>query len=126
MTEVFKGDSAYCINCTGDVVVGDRIRFSRTKFSGSFRNAKFAGYDLITATVIKDSYGAAKQQHTFTLLLNDGTKILIKGRNVYANSCYRLLWEDESQRLIACDEKHERGFEARCARRRRQELAGYY
>lgn len=42
-TSTFIGDPTYSIRCTGDACVGDRVAFDRATFSGSFRNAKFAG-----------------------------------------------------------------------------------
>jgi hypothetical protein len=116
----FKGDAIYTINATGDCCVGDEVRFQRALFSGSFRNPKFAGFELVTAKIIKDSYGSEKQQHTFTLETEDGETTLIKGRNLYKNGVYRKKWEDESQRKKALDEKHERGSSARHQRRVRK------
>jgi hypothetical protein len=48
--------------------------------------------------------------------LLDGSKLMIKGRNLYANGTYRKLWADESQRNLVAHEKHGRGAEARAAR----------
>jgi len=112
----YKGDEIYKINATGDCVVGDEVSFERAKFSGSWRKPKFSGFELIQGKIIKDSYGADKQQHTFTIELGDGSKILIKGRNLYSNGTYRKAWEDESQRHEVLDEKHARGDFARAAR----------
>ena len=39
-----------------------------------------------------------------------------KGRNVYKNGCKRLLWRNEDDRLIALNEKHDRGDKARLLR----------
>lgn len=61
---IYSGDAEFTINCTGDAVVGDEVRFERATFSGSFRNAKFAGFEMITGKIIRDSYGRDKQQHT--------------------------------------------------------------
>ena len=115
-TSDYTGDEVYTINCTGDCVVGDHVSFERATFSGSFRNAKFAGFELVQGYVVADSYGRDKQQHTFTLALADGSKLQIKGRNLYANGTYRKMWADESQRGLAADEKHARGQSARSAR----------
>lgn len=38
---------------------------------------------IIVGEVIKSSYGAKTGQHTFTILENDGSKVLVKGRNIY-------------------------------------------
>ena len=112
----YRGDEIYCIVCTGDAVTGDEIRFERATFSGSFRNARFAGFEKITGKIIKDSYGRDKQQHTFTLELENGSKMVIKGRNLYSNGTYRKPWADEPLRDKAADEKHARGDRARAAR----------
>ncbi len=110
------------IDCTGDVVCGDTIRFSEGVFGGSYRKPKHIGNREIIAEVVKDSYGQQKQQHTFTLVvlessgeqpLKVGTKTTRKGRNVYRNGTERLLWDDEAARESVADEKHERGDDAR-------------
>jgi len=119
----YTGDDDYSINCTGDAVTGDEVRFERAVFSGSFRNPKFAGFELITGTIIRDSYGRDKQQHTFTLMLDDGTKLRIKGRNLYRNGVWRKPWADESQREATADEKHARGAQARAEREARMQEA---
>jgi len=41
--------------------------------------------EIIKGEVIKDSYGAEKGQHTFTILQHDGCAVLVKGRNLYPN-----------------------------------------
>ncbi|MCA2999654.1 MAG: hypothetical protein ING75_13745 [Rhodocyclaceae bacterium] len=119
-TNTYSGDAEYRIPCTGDVVVGDHVRFDRAVFSGSFRKPVFDGFERVTAEIIADSYGQAKQQHTFSLLLPDGTKILIKGRNLYRNGVWRKPWPDEALRAAALHEKHARGNHARRARSRRK------
>jgi hypothetical protein len=121
--EPFGGDECYCFDCTGDVVVGDEVRFSRALFTGSWRNAKFAGLELVTGTVIRDSYGKQKQQHTFTIELPDGNTLAIKGRNLYRNGCWRKPWDDEAAREKARTEKHFRGA---CARQARNERVNGY
>ncbi|MGH7239782.1 MAG: hypothetical protein ACREHG_06905 [Candidatus Saccharimonadales bacterium] len=124
-TSNYAGDATYSICCTGDCVTGDRVCFERATFSGSFRNAKFAGFERIEGEIVNDSYGQHKQQHTFTLLLADGSKMTIKGRNLYANGCWRKAWTDESQRHAALNEKHARGDNARKARQIRIEERVY-
>jgi len=115
------------INATGDVVVGDVVTFKQDVFGGSFKNPKKIGERVITGEVVKDSYGAAKQQHTFTIkpidvtgddaaeIMNKET-FLIKGRNLYRNGTMRQRRADESTRKAALDEKHKRGDAARAAR----------
>lgn len=124
----YKGDAEYCLNCTGDVVVGDEVRFERATFTGSYRNATFAGFQMVTGTVIRDSYGRDRQQHTFTLRLANGSEARVKGRNLYTNGVWRKPWADEARRREAQDEKHARGDTARTvrdARRAAREESGY-
>ena len=109
----FSGDKVYKINTTGDAVVGDEVSFDRAIFSGSFRKPKFEGYQNIKGKIIKDSYGADKQQHTFTIEMPDGSKTRIKGRNLYKEGTYRKPWKDESLRKGVAEEKHQRGDVAR-------------
>lgn len=115
----YQGDEIYCIYATGDCCMGDEVRFEQAKFSGSYRKPKFAGFEMITAKIIRDNYGEEKQQHTFTLELEDGSTKLIKGRNLYRNGVWRKRWQDEKQRLAVLEEKHERGGEARAKRQQR-------
>ena len=124
------------ISCTGDVVVGDQIKFTEGVFDGSYRKPKFVGTRTIEALVLRDSYGLKKQQHTFTLkvLASAGTNPLVvgktvrrKGRNVYGtetfyrNGTMRRAWKNESDRAAARAEKHERGDAARVDRALRKE-----
>lgn len=119
VNEVFSGDDIYKLCCTGDAVTGDEVRFSQAMFSGSFRKPKFAGYRLITGVIVNDSYGQDKQQHTFTLKLEDGSSLKIKGRNLYRNGTWRKPWPNESDRENALAEKHAMGNTARAERERR-------
>lgn len=118
----YNGDSEYTIQCTGDAVTGDEIAFERTTFAGSYKSPKFAGYELVKGKIIKDSYGAEKQQHTFTIQLENGEKTRIKGRNLYANKVWRKPWADEKARETVAEEKHERGAYAREERAQRREM----
>lgn len=115
------------VPASGNVCVGDTIIFEQAIFSGSYKNAKFVKNIEICGTVINDSYGADKQQHTFTIKviscsdnsIEVGSKIMRKGRNVYKN-CMRKLWENETQRDAVLEEKHNRGDIARMARMERR------
>lgn len=113
------------IDCTGDACAGDTIKFTEGVFGGSHRRPKYLGDRFVIAKVVKDSYGAAKQQHTFTIVIVEstgtrplvaGTKTTRKGRNVYRNGCERLPWSDESLRDKALEDKHARGDAARARR----------
>lgn len=108
------------IDCTGNVCKGDYVEFERAYFSGSWRKPKFEGLETIQGLIVSDSYGKAKQQHTFTILQDNGIKIRIKGRNLYRNGCKRQLWKDETQREKVLAEKYERGDQARAAKLYRQ------
>ncbi|MEG1754160.1 MAG: hypothetical protein RR234_09630, partial [Christensenella sp.] len=73
----------YTSDITGDATQGDEVVFVEEQFTGSFKSPKFAGFNVVEGKIIKDSYGADKQQHTFTLELKDGSGKMIKGRNIY-------------------------------------------
>lgn len=121
---IFEGDHIYFIDCTGDAVIGDEVKFSRAIFSGPHTNPKLEGYEIISGQIISESYGQKKQQHTFTLLLADGRKTRIKGRNLYRHGVWRRKWEDEKERSKALAEKHERGSSARRLRNERRIYEG--
>ena len=82
----------YTIDCTGDVCPGDVILFSETVFGGSHRSPVALGTRQIAATVIRDSYGAGKQQHTFTLVVagSDGCHALRRGATDQAEGPQRM------------------------------------
>jgi hypothetical protein len=121
-TSTYYGDALYEIEATGDCCVGDYVRFDRALFAGSRTSPKFVGFERISGEIVKDSYGELKQQHTFTLLLEDGSKTLIKGRNLYANGVWRKVWIDETQRETVLTEKHNRGDQARKERDARRTI----
>ena len=118
----YRGDDEYSIVCTGDAVTGDEVRFERATFEGSLSRPKFAGFERITGKIIADSYGKDKQQHTFTIALECGETLRIKGRNLYREGTYRKPWDNEQDRLAALDEKHSRGDAARGMRDYRKSL----
>ena len=121
------------IDATGDIVAGDVIEFreavwrgyaGRSRFGRSSRPEKI-GERTILAEVVRDSYGADRQQHTFTLrvircagdeAIGRGRTIRRKGRNVYREGVLRCAWPDEEARAAALGEKHARGAAAREAR----------
>lgn len=106
-----------------DVVTGDIVEFQQDVFGGSFKRPTYLGQRTVHGEVIKDSYGAEKQQHTFTIRpINvegiNADEILkkqsfrIKGRNLYKNGVMRELVDEKARDLVA-DEKHVRGSAAR-------------
>ena len=102
----------YCpeswINCKGNAVTGDYVKFKKAMFIGNYPNSRFSHLEEFEGEIIKDSYGLQSHQHTFTILLVSGEKMLIKGRNLYANEIVRLLWNDENQRNEALLKKYQR------------------
>ncbi|MCF8237687.1 MAG: hypothetical protein K9I85_05995 [Saprospiraceae bacterium] len=122
---------AFNRDATGDVVAGDVIEFKEAVFEGSFKKPRYVGDRTIQARVLKESYGADKQQHTFTLEIlsstgananeyKPGQTTRRKGRNIYKNGTYRQSWADESLRESVANEKHDRGGRARTVRDQRK------
>lgn len=121
------------IDCTGDVVQHDVIRFDEIVWGGSYRKPKKMGYRKIVAEVLRDSYGEKKQQHTFTLKvikcvvsnqyynIDIGKEIRRKGRNVYRYGTERKMWDNEDLRNYYKNEKYQRGDRAREIRDKRKE-----
>ncbi|KAG0503584.1 hypothetical protein HPP92_003656 [Vanilla planifolia] len=115
----------FVINCTGDVCKGDVVMFKQRvyeKFDKVSRSGKILGKRTIAGRVVKESYGEAKQQHTFTIevLWSKGVKallpmcsLLVKGRNLYRDRTFRQPWCNEAERSKVLDEKHKRGAIAR-------------
>ena len=69
------------IDCTGDACQGDLVRWTEIVWGGGYRNPTQLGERQVVAFIEKDSYGAKKQQHTFTLKVQDSTgyQALFKG-----------------------------------------------
>lgn len=121
LAEQEKATRAYSINCTGDACTNDEVLFMQAIWErkpinrfGKLAN-QIVDYKWIEGTIIKDSYGTEKQQHTFTILLKNqrGKKILIKGRNLYKVCCFRKPRENRDTDLL---DKRQRGNAARNAR----------
>ena len=121
-------EMAFPIDATGDACVGDVVLFAEAVFGGGRSAPTFLGERRIAAEIVKDSYGVAKQQHTFTLLviasdgyepIDAGKKILRKGRNLYRRGTRRAPWAREGDRSQSLRNKHERGRNARAARQER-------
>ena len=116
---------------TGDIVAGDVIRWTEAVW-GAYshrRHNKPLGERINVGRVIKESYGAKTQQHSFSIRIDistgcdsyaKGTKIRRMGRNLYRYDPDRLLWVDESARNKIAAEKHLRGEHAREARDERE------
>ncbi|CAA0829470.1 SAP domain-containing protein [Striga hermonthica] len=125
--------SSFVLNCKGDACTGDVVMFEQNvyeAFSIASRSANGppCGTRIVAGRIVKESYGAAKQQHTFTIevLWSKGEKplnplhpLLIKGRNLYRLKTMRRKWEDEGERQKMLSEKHARGGAARLDREAR-------
>ncbi|CAM6130029.1 unnamed protein product [Calypogeia fissa] len=117
--------STCTIDCTGDVCKGDVVMFNQkvyNKYSVTAKRAAQSGSRTVVGRVVKESYGAQRQQHTFTVevLWSTGCRplspmkpLLVKGRNLYRRKTFRQEWADEGERKRCLDEKHERGAAAR-------------
>jgi hypothetical protein len=114
------------IAADNDIVAGDIIRFSRSKFSGTWRKPKYEGEEIVEAEVMRESYGTKTGQHTFTLKrLDNGQVFRITGRNLYAGRPMRTQWPDEAERERIAELKHMRGDAAKMARRVEAEFRRY-
>ncbi|KAM1113492.1 hypothetical protein ACFX19_046925 [Malus domestica] len=125
--------STFVLNCKGDACTGDVVMFEQhvyEMFDIASRSGKGppCGTRIVAGRIVKESYGAAKQQHTFTIevLWSKGEKplpplhpLLIKGRNLYRLKTLRQKWEDEGERQKVLMEKHSRGSLARSDREAR-------
>ncbi|PON43571.1 Zinc finger CCCH-type domain containing protein [Parasponia andersonii] len=125
--------SSFSLNCKGDACTGDVVLFEQKvydMFNIASRSASGppCGTRIVAGRIVKESYGAAKQQHTFTIevLWSKGEKplpllhpLLIKGRNLYRLKTLRQKWENEEERQKILSEKHSRGCLARSDREAR-------
>ncbi|CAJ1950705.1 unnamed protein product [Sphenostylis stenocarpa] len=125
--------SSFVLNCKGDACTGDVVLFEQNvyeMFNIASRSASGppCGKRIVAGRIVKESYGTAKQQHTFTIevLWSKGEKplpplypLLIKGRNLYRLKTFRQKWEDEAKRQRILMEKHSRGSLARADREAR-------
>ncbi|GKV47675.1 hypothetical protein SLEP1_g54552 [Rubroshorea leprosula] len=114
--------------CTGDVVMFKQNVYETFNIASRSASGPPCGTRTVAGRIIKESYGAAKQQHTFTIevLWSKGEKplpplhpLLIKGRNLYRLKTLRQRWEDEGKRQKVLMEKHSRGSIARSDREMR-------
>ncbi|KAK9142135.1 hypothetical protein Syun_011535 [Stephania yunnanensis] len=125
--------ASFVLNCKGDACNGDVVLFEQKVYemynpASRSSTAPPVGTRMVAGRIVKESYGAAKQQHTFTIevLWSKGIKplpplhpLLIKGRNLYRLKTMRQRWADEEERNKVLREKHSRGFVARSNRETR-------
>ena len=102
-----------------DLTKGTRIRFTEPVFEGSYKKSRFVGNRTIEGTILKDSYGAKRGQHTFTIEVHSAEgydadtikpKIRRKGRTVYKNA---VVLEQPSNQAELAAEKHARAAVAK-------------
>lgn len=119
--------SSFVLNCKGDACTGDIVMFEQNVYemynvAARSSGGPSIGTRIVAGRIIKESYGAAKQQHTFTIevLWSKGEKpllplrsLLIKGRNLYRLKTVRRPWPNEADRMKSLQEKHNRGSLAR-------------
>ncbi|XP_068662642.1 zinc finger CCCH domain-containing protein 62-like [Aristolochia californica] len=122
--------SSFVLDCKGDACTGDVVMFEQNVYDmysivSRCATAPPCGKRTIAGRIVKESYGAAKQQHTFTIevLWCKGTNtlpplhpLLIKGRNLYRLKTMRQRWAHEEERNRVLLEKHKRGNVARSCR----------
>ncbi|XP_071711771.1 uncharacterized protein [Rutidosis leptorrhynchoides] len=118
--------SSFSVNCTGDACKGDVVLFRQKVHN---KQTKVVGKRTVAGKIIKESYGASKQQHTFTIEvfwskpsrnLPSLSTLLVKGRNLYKFGTFRQPWNNERDRSKVLGEKHTRGEEARNKRKLRR------
>ncbi|KAJ4911022.1 SAP domain-containing protein [Raphanus sativus] len=129
--------SSFAINCKGDVCKGDIVLFTQMvhhKYEKMKGSEDIMGIRTVAGKVVKESYGTAKQQHTFTIevLWCEGMQklpplypLLVKGRNLYGLLTLRQRWANEEDRVKVLSEKHCRGAAARKVMRERKIKSGY-
>ncbi|KAL5583433.1 hypothetical protein UlMin_015875 [Ulmus minor] len=114
--------------CTGDIVLFEQNVYEMFNIASRSASGPPCGTRIIAGRIVKESYGASKQQHTFTIevLWSKGEKplpplhpLLIKGRNLYRLKTLRQKWEYEGEREKILTEKHFRGSLARSNREAR-------
>ncbi|KAI3870974.1 hypothetical protein MKX03_029380 [Papaver bracteatum] len=124
-------ESSFVYDCKGDACTGDVVMFEQNVYEMYNIASRSAagppcGTRIVVGRVVRESYGSAKQQHTFTIevLWSKGVKplpplhpLLIKGRNLYKLKTMRQLWADEEMRKKFLLEKHSRGSVARSNRK---------
>jgi len=105
-----------------DLTKGTRIRFTEPVFEGSYKKPRFVGNRTIEGTILKDSYGAKRGQHTFTIEVHSAegydadnvkSKIRRKGRTVYKDA---VVLEQPSNQAELAAEKHARAAVAKDAK----------
>ncbi|XP_047317992.1 zinc finger CCCH domain-containing protein 62 isoform X2 [Impatiens glandulifera] len=119
---------SFILNCKGDACTGDVVMFEQNVYEiivSRSATGPSCGTRTVAGRIVKESYGAEKQQHTFTIevLWSEGEKplpplhpLLIKGRNLYRLKTMRQRWEDEGERQKILSDKHARGSLARSNR----------
>lgn len=104
-----------------DITTGTIVQFTEGVFGGSWRKPRHLGDRTIIGKIVKESYGAKRGQHTFTIEVQNCTgfaadevlnrdKICRKGRNVYKNC---IIIERPQNHCELAAEKHARAAAAK-------------
>ena len=97
--------------------IGDEVVFAAVIWGGSFKKPRFNGVEIKTGTITKDSYGAEKQQHSFTIKTK-ASSFRVMGRNLYKFGTYAKPRKVEEREEVL-NEKHKRGNIARSHKKAR-------
>lgn len=114
LKETARLTRTYQFNAVGDCCPGDRIAFVKRLSArgavsrhGAFGNL-VSGYQIVEGEIVREFSVNDTRQHTFTVLMECGERVLIKARNLYAVGVWRKAWSDESQRAEIMLERHNR------------------
>ncbi|XP_048601423.1 uncharacterized protein LOC111215162 isoform X2 [Brassica napus] len=101
----FIQDHLLLLNCKGDVFAKETL-FCLHKYEKMKASEDIMGRRTVAGKVVKESYGTAKHQHTFTSFGARGcrnclrcTLLLVKGRNLYGLLTLRQRWANEEDRV---------------------------
>lgn len=114
LKEIARLTRTYQFNAVGDCRPGDLIAFVKRLSArgavsrhGAFGNL-VSGYQIVEGQIVKEFGANDSRQHTFTVLMECGERVLIKARNLYAVGVWRKAWSDESQRAEITSKRNNR------------------
>lgn len=114
-----------------NLAAGVTIAFTDNIWGGNYKRPEFVGSRIVTAKIIRESYGQKTGQHTFSMQvvscvgdqpLSPGAKIRRMGRNVYPTVCIveNDLSDTEQHRLL--EDKKNRALIKVALRQKREEI----
>ena len=101
---ISQNETDYSIDCQGDACRGDVITFLKEIWLSN----KCCGTIRLFGRIFEESY-SNNGRHEFQIVLHNGAKIDIRGRDLYKYELKRMPWNDESKREEILKEKHLRG-----------------